>query len=195
MNKVQVKLLVGVALLGGLMAMSVPRMVEIYQEKKLKDSITSCPAVFVPVRDLVGVVTERIVSRNVDKNEARKLAVAAIGAANKYDLDVGLVVSVMEVESSFKWKAVSKKNAHGLMQVKPKWWKNATPHDMTTKTGNVYAGAYILAYYRDRLGSIDEAVKAYNVGITDYMKGANTEAADRYYDRVASVNKKFNEMD
>lgn len=195
MRKETVKLVIASALLGGMLGAAMPRMIELYSAKIESNKEHSCSADFVPVRPKLEVVTDKIQSFKIGRKEASDIAVAAIGASDKYQLDVELVIAVMGAESSFQWKAVSKKKAHGLMQVKPKWWKNVAPHDMTTKVGNVYAGAYVLAYYRDRLGSIDEAVKAYNVGITDYMKGANTEAADRYYDRVASVNKKFNEMD
>lgn len=100
------------------------------------------------------------------------------------DVPVEILVSIIKVESEFDQKAKSKSGAIGYAQVKPSSWKNQIPYNINNPQGNILAGAYVLKRYYLETGSWDNAIRAYNVGITNFNNGREKSAAERYHKKV-----------
>lgn len=95
-------------------------------------------------------------------------------AADKYELPVHLVLSVIRTESSFRAEAVSGAGAIGLMQIMPETFswlceKRGETHEtaeLTDPAVNIDYGVYYLRLLLDYYdGSLDNALLAYNAGI------------------------------
>jgi hypothetical protein len=82
------------------------------------------------------------------------------------------VLAIIAIESSFQEKATSSANAKGYMQIL--YVKTHTVEE------NIKAGVWLLKDYHRRLGSVEAAVQAYNVGLGNYRKGMRNK---KYYDK------------
>jgi hypothetical protein len=86
-------------------------------------------------------------------------------AATRYSVDADLIISVIAAESNFDPKAVSKKNARGLMQLLPETAARFGVHDIFDPQENIDAGTH---YLRDLLQRYNYdlalALAAYNAG-------------------------------
>jgi hypothetical protein len=86
-------------------------------------------------------------------------------AAKKYSLDADLITSVIAVESNFDPKAVSRKNARGLMQLLPETAAKLGVKNIDDPAENIDAGT---RYLRDLLQKYNNdlalALAAYNAG-------------------------------
>lgn len=109
--------------------------------------------------------------------EQRAAEIAAL--AVKYERDTFPkaedILSVIGIESSFNPKARSKlpkDPALGLMQVRPGVW-GITAADLATPEQQVKFGADVLHQYYQKLGDPEDALHAYNVGITNFKRGVN----------------------
>jgi len=131
----------------------------------------------VPVDDIVGIepeeVFEPIQEPLTDKTPFQKVIRAA---AERYSIDADLIHCVIAVESNFDPKAISRKNARGLMQLLPQTAAQFGVKDIFDPEENVNAGA---RYLHDLLGkyhnNITLALAAYNAG---------PERVDQYGHRV-----------
>jgi hypothetical protein len=87
------------------------------------------------------------------------------GAATRYGMDADLILSVIAAESNFDPKAISKKNARGLMQLLPETAARFGVHDIFDPQENIDAGTH---YLRDLLQRYNNdlalALAAYNAG-------------------------------
>ncbi len=116
-----------------------------------------------------------------------------------YALQVGIsprvLAAVGRVESAYRQRAISRADAHGLMQVLPDVWWNRfrdecgewNPYD---ERRSICYGAHILRYELDRWGDLSDALSAYNSGLpADSAKYAPnwSRAGARYARRVAAV--------
>jgi soluble lytic murein transglycosylase-like protein len=85
--------------------------------------------------------------------------------SEKYGVDADLVFSVVAAESNFNARAVSRRNARGLMQLLPETAKRLGVKDIFDPAQNVEAGT---RYLRDLLklyqGDLVLALAAYNAG-------------------------------
>jgi soluble lytic murein transglycosylase-like protein len=86
-------------------------------------------------------------------------------AAAKYEVDADLVFSVVAAESNFNPKAVSRRNAHGLMQLLPETARRMGVKDIYDPAQNIDGGT---RYLRDLLkrydGDLALTLAAYNAG-------------------------------
>jgi soluble lytic murein transglycosylase-like protein len=86
-------------------------------------------------------------------------------SAEKYGVDVDLVFSVVAAESNFNAKAVSRRNARGLMQLLPETAKRLGVRDIYDPAQNIDGGT---RYLRDLLklyqGDLALTLAAYNAG-------------------------------
>ena len=86
-------------------------------------------------------------------------------AAAKYEVDPDLVFSVVAAESNFNPKALSRRNAHGLMQLLPETAKRLGVKDIYDPAQNIDGGT---RYLRDLLklydGDLALTLAAYNAG-------------------------------
>jgi Transglycosylase SLT domain len=86
-------------------------------------------------------------------------------AAKRYNMDADLITSVIAVESNFDPKAVSHKNAHGLMQLLPETAAQLGVKNIDDPAENIEAGTHylhdLLQKYNNNLAL---ALAAYNAG-------------------------------
>ena len=93
--------------------------------------------------------------------------------ARKHRLSESLLGALVQVESSFRHKAQSKKGARGLTQVMPFNAKRCglDADQLWDASLNLACGAMILRQEIARVGSIEKALRVYNCGRTDCGKG------------------------
>jgi len=88
------------------------------------------------------------------------------------------ILAVVGIESSFDPTSKSSLRhdpAIGLMQIRPGIW-NLDTSDLSTIESQIKTGAAILRKYYKKTGSADDAVQAYNIGITNFRKGRRAES-------------------
>lgn len=120
----------------------------------------------VPVEDIVAIEPEEIFEPSTepltDKTPFQKLI---RDAAARYNLDPTLIHSVISIESNFNPKAVSRKNARGLMQLMPRTAALMGVKDSFDPGQNIDGGSHylsdLLKKYRNDLTL---ALAAYNAG-------------------------------
>jgi hypothetical protein len=87
-------------------------------------------------------------------------------AARATDLDPRLVASVVQTESAFNPRAVSRAGAAGLMQLMPAAAAEHEVRDVFDPAENLRGGAEHLRIMLDRFESLPLALAAYNAGAT-----------------------------
>jgi Transglycosylase SLT domain len=86
-------------------------------------------------------------------------------AAVHYNMDADLILSVIAAESNFDPKAVSKKNARGLMQLLPETAARFGVHNVFDPQENIDAGTHYLRDLLQRYNyNLALALAAYNAG-------------------------------
>jgi hypothetical protein len=131
----------------------------------------------VPVEDIVAIEPEELFEPSTepltDKTPFQKLI---RDAATRYHLDPTLIHSVISIESNFNPKAVSRKNARGLMQLMPRTAELMGVKDAFDPVQNIDGGSHylsdLLKKYRNDLTL---ALAAYNAG---------PDSVDKYGRRV-----------
>jgi len=131
----------------------------------------------VPVDDIVGIepeeVFEPIQAPLSDKTPYEKIIRAA---AKRYGMDADLIHCVVAVESNFDPKAISPKNARGLMQLLPQTALRLGVKDVFDPEENVNAGTrYLRELLEKYKNNLTLALAAYNAG---------PERVDQYGHRV-----------
>ena len=86
-------------------------------------------------------------------------------SAKKYNLDADLITSVIAVESNFDPKAVSRKNARGLMQLLPETAAQLGVKNIDDPAENIDAGTRYLRFLLEKYNNdLSLALAAYNAG-------------------------------
>jgi len=120
----------------------------------------------VPVEDIVAIEPEEIFEPSTepltDKTPFQKLI---RDAAARYNLDPTLIHSVIAIESNFDPKAVSRKNARGLMQLMPRTAEMMGVKDSFDPGQNIDGGSHYLSdLLKKYKNDITLALAAYNAG-------------------------------
>jgi hypothetical protein len=89
-----------------------------------------------------------------------------VAAAHAAGLDPWLVASVVQTESAFDPRAVSRAGAAGLMQLMPVAAAENDVHDVFDPADNLRGGAEHLRSLLDKFESLPLALAAYNAGAT-----------------------------
>jgi Transglycosylase SLT domain len=131
----------------------------------------------VSVKDIVAIEPEEIFEPSTepltDKTPFQKLI---RDAAARYNLDPTLIHSVISIESNFDPKAVSRKNARGLMQLMPRTAELMGVKDAFDPGQNIDGGSHYLSdLLKKYKNDITLALAAYNAG---------PDTIDRYGRRV-----------
>lgn len=131
----------------------------------------------VPVADIVAIEPEEIFTPSTepltDKTPFQKLI---RDAAARYNLDPTLIHSVISIESNFNPKAVSHKNARGLMQLMPRTAELMGVKDSFDPGQNIDGGAHYLSDLMKKYrNDLTLALAAYNAG---------PDSVDKYGRRV-----------
>ena len=117
-----------------------------------------------------------------------KLAHHVVSLAKKHEHPVFPkakdILSVVGIESSFDPKAKSKLKkdpAIGLTQIRPKVW-GIDKKMLSTPEEQIKKSVEILSSYHEKLGSPEDALHAYNIGITNFkrQKGLNPSYVDKF---------------
>jgi Transglycosylase SLT domain len=130
----------------------------------------------VPLADIVGIEPEEVFEPIEEPlNEKTPFQKIIRAAAERYDMDADLIHCVVAVESNFDPKAVSPKNARGLMQLMPQTAAQYGVKDVFDPEENVNAGTRYLKELLGKYHDLTLALAAYNAG---------PERVDRYGRRV-----------
>jgi soluble lytic murein transglycosylase-like protein len=105
--------------------------------------------------------------------------------SKQYNLEPALVQAIIEVESAYQAKAISKAGAQGLMQIMPGTQKELGLKDPFDPSSNIEAGVRYLRRLLDRFGDLRLALAAYNAGPArvEQYKGIPPYAETRQYVR------------
>ena len=115
-----------------------------------------------------------------------------LAAASRYGVDAELISSVMEVESHFNPKAISPKNASGLMQLLPETAARLGVKDIFDPKENIDAGTHylhdLLQLYKNDLTL---ALAAYNAGPDKVQKYGDVPPYRETQSYVKQVKRKY----
>ncbi len=116
--------------------------------------------------------------------------------SERYDIDPYLVFAVIKVESSFRHRAVSPKNARGLMQITEgtgKWGAEQIglggfSQDMLfDPEANIQIGCWYLSRLYSEFGDTDLVIAAYNAGsgnVSKWLKNVELSRSGKNLDSI-----------
>ena len=122
--------------------------------------------VVVAAEDVLGIEPEEVFTPSKPSDDSKTPYRELIEAASaQYKVDADLITSVIAVESNFEPKAISRRNARGLMQLLPETAERLGVKDIFDPKQNIDAGT---RYLSDLLQRYDNnlvlALAAYNAG-------------------------------
>lgn len=113
-------------------------------------------------------------------------------AASRYGVDAELISSVMEVESHFDAKAISPKNARGLMQLLPQTAARLGVKNIFDPQENIEAGTrYLKELLQLYNNNLTLALAAYNAGPEKVQKYGNVPPYRETVSYVNQVKRKY----
>ena len=133
------------------------------------------------------------VNRKVFPQLATIISNAIIEAEIKYpNIPYSIILAVVELESTFKYTAVSNKDCIGLMQINYKIWLDESNEfnlikagivtkkdDLYDPTKNIQSGTYILNHYYDQIDSDDVKTK-WEGALNKYFGDSSTDYFDKF---------------
>lgn len=130
-------------------------------------------------------------SKKIYTNNPRSYHHIISSKSEKYKVEPSLVYAVIEVESNWNHKAISKKGAIGLMQLMPATAKDMNVNNVFDPEENIDGGIRYLRYLLDRFnGDIALTLAAYNSGPTKVKRFNGIppiKETKRYVKRVLSI--------
>lgn len=135
-------------------------------------------------------LTKNIASNyRIEEQLARKVVDLAFKYADEEFPKAEDILAVIGVESSFNPNAVSnlkRDPAVGLMQVRPGIW-NLDPNRLGNIEHQIKYGVDILKHYYQKTGNREDALHAYNLGITRFRRGGRNPRYVHKYQQVRNV--------
>ena len=106
-----------------------------------------------------------------------------------------LMAALVAAESSFGLDAVSLAGAVGPAQIKPHYWREyCTVEDLLDARSNIECSAAVLRHLIDRTGQEEDALRAYNVGLSSVLYGGLLlDRSDIYLSRVYDFERRIAE--
>lgn len=136
--------------------------------ERLPDCLTTGEAPRLEVRDSAQeVVPQEVVDRYVSNlpDDKRRHAELVQRLAPRFEVDPRLALAIVRSESNFQARALSPKNAQGLMQLIPETAERFGVRDVWNPEQNVRGGLTYLRWLLDRFGGdVALASAAYNAG-------------------------------
>jgi hypothetical protein len=131
--------------------------------------------VVIAAEDVLGIEPEEVFTPSKPSDDLKTPFRELIEAASaQYKVDADLITSVIAVESNFEPKAISRRNARGLMQLLPETAARLGVKDIFDPKQNIDAGT---RYLSDLLQRYDNnlvlALAAYNAGPEKISKFGN----------------------
>ena len=121
--------------------------------------------VTIAAADLDRIEPEEVFGDSAKRDTELPYSAQIRNAAGTYGLDPALVASVIAVESNFNSRAVSKKLALGLMQLRPETAAQMAVRNAFDPVQNIDGGTRYLRQLLDRYGQdLTLALAAYNAG-------------------------------
>jgi soluble lytic murein transglycosylase len=130
----------------------------------------------------------------------KKIIRSIIKSSTETNLDPYLVTCIIEVESSFRINAISRKGAVGLMQVKPSVASSIAEEimfdgnfDLLSPEDNIRLGTYYLSKLIEHFGDLETALLAYNLGPTRVVESLKSKEKlpERYLKKIKGCYSKF----
>lgn len=146
----------------------------------------------VAVTDVANIEPEEVfVSVPAQRQPTTPLGEIVKAAAARYAVDQDLIMSVIAAESNFDPKAVSKRNAKGLMQLLPETAALFNVVDIFDPKENIEAGTHYLSELLKQYNNdLTLALAAYNAGpekVTQYGRVPPYRETVSYVSRVKRV--------
>jgi len=141
-------------------------------------------SVTISAAELASIEPEEIFGASAQREPDVPYAAQIRNAAETYGVDPGLVASVISVESNFNSRAISKRSALGLMQLRPETAAQMAVRNAFDATQNINGGTRYLKLLLDRYGqSLPLALAAYNAGpkLVDFYHGIPPLSETRTY--------------
>ena len=118
-------------------------------------------------------------------------------AARRHGIDFYLVKAIIQAESSFNPRAVSKKGARGLMQIMPENFPALNIKDPFDPQQNIMGGTrYFRSLYDRYQGQLALCLSAYNAGPTivdRYQRIPPIPETERYVEKVMRFYRQYKE--
>lgn len=116
-------------------------------------------------------------------------------AQKKYGVEFSLIKAVIQVESGFNPKAVSKKGAKGLMQIMPDNYRNLLVKDPFNPSQNIMGGTlYLQRLLKRYKNKLPLALAAYNAGpqaVDKYKRIPPYEETQNYVRKVMETYSRY----
>jgi len=143
------------------------------------------------LEDIIKIKTQ-VVEKIIYNNNSYEDLI--IQYANKYNLEIELVIAIIDVESGFNANAVSDANAVGLMQIHKTLILSTPNLNLFEPQVNLEVGCKWLKELWDKFnGNYINVIKAYYTGEPYFDKLKDTEEVKKYAYKVLDKARKYRE--